>query len=67
MDEQGDHGVCDEVVTGEDGITKIIVTCPEFEQSYNTRSDFMLLPENRKLVISTPKLDVYFGNLHIIL
>ena len=36
MDEQGDHGVCDEVVTGEDGITKIIVTCPEFEQSYNT-------------------------------
>ena len=61
MDEQGDHGVCDEVVTGEDGITKIIVTCPEFEQSYNTRSDFMLLPENRKLVISTPKLDVYFG------
>ena len=24
---KGDHGVCDEVVTGEDGITKIIVTC----------------------------------------
>ncbi len=61
MDEQGEHQVYDDELVGELGVTKILVNCPEFERQYNDRRDFMLSPESRKLVITTPKIDVYFG------
>lgn len=61
LDEQGEFTTTDEDVEGEEGITKIVVDCLDFEQEYNNRQEFIITPENLKLVVTTPSIDVYFG------